>query len=544
VKCDAVDAAGNHAIQTSFVVHVVDTTAPVIAPHGNETIAATSALGAIANYAAPATSDAVDGAGTATCIPASGTQFALGDTTVKCDAVDAAGNHAVQTSFVVHVVDPAAPVIAAHPDENAEATSALGAIVNYVAPTTSDAVDGPGTATCVPASGTQFALGNTTVKCDAIDAAGNRAVQTSFVVHVVDTTAPVIAPHGDETIAATSALGAIANYAAPVTSDAVDGAGTATCVPASGTQFALGDTTVKCDAVDAAGNHAVQTAFVLHVVELDTTPPTITFVSRLPAANGFGWNNSDVTVTWSCSDNVGVVSSTVTQVITSEGSALSATGTCTDTSGITASDTQTGFNIDKTAPSLSPAISPNPVILNDSATISANASDGLSGLDVVNCGALDTSSVGSKSVTCTAADKAGNSNSVSVNYSVQYAAAGGNCKGIAGHQILQPINADGSSVFKAGSTVPAKFRVCGADGDPIGTDGVVANFRLIQIISSDIVTNVDEAVLSTTPDDVFRSGNSQWIFNISTKNLSADNTYVYLITLNDGSTIQFQFTLK
>jgi hypothetical protein len=191
-----------------------------------------------------------------------------------------------------------------------------------------------------------------------------------------------------------------------------------------------------------------------------------------------------------------------------------------------------------------PAVSPNPVILNGSATINANASDGLSGLDLVNCGALDTSSVGSKSVTCTATDKAGNSNSATVNYSVQYTAAGGNCKGIAGHQILQPINADGSSIFKAGSTVPAKFRVCGADGDPIGTDGVVVNFRLVQIISNGIVTNVDEAVLSTTPDDVFRSGNSQWIFNISTKNLSADNTYVYLITLNDGSTIQFQFTLK
>ena len=45
-------------------------------------------------------------------------------------------------------------------------------------------------------------------------------------------------------------------------------------------------------------------------------------------------------------------------------------------------------------------------------------------------------------------------------------------------------------------------------------------------------------------DDEFRAGARQWIFNISTKKLTAGNTYVYLITLNDGSTIQFQFTLK
>jgi hypothetical protein len=36
----------------------------------------------------------------------------------------------------------------------------------------------------------------------------------------------------------------------------------------------------------------------------------------------------------------------------------------------------------------------------------------------------------------------------------------------------------------------------------------------------------------------------QWIFNISTKNLTANKTYYYVVTLNDGSTITFQFGLK
>ena len=53
-------------------------------------------------------------------------------------------------------------------------------------------------------------------------------------------------------------------------------------------------------------------------------------------------------------------------------------------------------------------------------------------------------------------------------------------------------------------------------------------------------------MVSTTPDTAFRwsASDQQWIFNINTKSLSKNKTYVYLITLNDGSTIHFQFGLK
>jgi hypothetical protein len=152
--------------------------------------------------------------------------------------------------------------------------------------------------------------------------------------------------------------------------------------------------------------------------------------------------------------------------------------------------------------------------------------------------------------TCTiTANQNGNSNylaaaPVSQSFKVMYA-SGGTCDGDAGHAILQPINADGSSVFKKGSTVPAKFRVCDANGVSIGTPGVVSSFRLIQT-NAGTVTNVDESVYSTTPDTAFRwdSTNQQWIFNISTTGLNANTTYVYVITLNDGSTIRFQFGLR
>jgi hypothetical protein len=139
---------------------------------------------------------------------------------------------------------------------------------------------------------------------------------------------------------------------------------------------------------------------------------------------------------------------------------------------------------------------------------------------------------------------------LSPNYTLTYVGANLNilystdsCLGSPGHTILQPIDVDGSSVFKWKSTVPAKFRVCDANGNSVGTPGVVSSFRLIQTVSA-VVAAIDEAVDSTTPDTVFRWTGDQWIFNIATKTLAANKIYVYRITLNDGSTIDFRFALK
>ena len=163
------------------------------------------------------------------------------------------------------------------------------------------------------------------------------------------------------------------------------------------------------------------------------------------------------------------------------------------------------------------------------------------------CGstAVTNSPVGIYPITC--------SGGVAANYlftyepgtlTVSYSTA--DCYGGPGHAILQPINSDGTSVFKQKSTVPAKFRVCDANGISIGTPGVVASFKLVQILSGTSTTVVTEDVESTTPDTAFRwsASDQQWMFNMNTKNSRANQTYVYLITLNDSSTIQFQFGLK
>lgn len=215
---------------------------------------------------------------------------------------------------------------------------------------------------------------------------------------------------------------------------------------------------------------------------------------------------------------------------------------------------------------------PNPDILNGPTTCTATVTDTSPGTAIIPGGTVSFSSSGSgtfSSTTCTLVSgscsvtytgSAVGPQTISGNYggdtdhsissgsfslSVQYLSSG-LCLGSPGHAILQPINPDGTSVFKQGSTVPAKFRVCDANGNSIGTPGVVASFKLVKTVSGTVVSTPDEDVYSTTPDTAFRwdPTSQQWIFNMNSKPLKANTTYFYQITLNDGTTITFSFGLK
>ena len=75
-------------------------------------------------------------------------------------------------------------------DFSVEATGPSGATATFTA-TALDAVDGPVPVTCVPPSGSVFALGATTVNCSASDLSGNVATG-SFHIAVIDTTPPTV----------------------------------------------------------------------------------------------------------------------------------------------------------------------------------------------------------------------------------------------------------------------------------------------------------------------------------------------------------------
>src|SRR5207247_8105481 len=62
-------------------------------------------------------------------------------------------------------------------------------------------------------------------------------------------------------------------------------------------------------------------------VKLDKAAPTITG-SRAPGANGNGWNNADVTVSFTCSDTMsGIKSCTGSTTLSANGANQSVTGT-------------------------------------------------------------------------------------------------------------------------------------------------------------------------------------------------------------------------
>jgi hypothetical protein len=175
----------------TFKVIVNDVTAPIVTKPADVVAEATSALGAAVSFPLPTATDAV-GIASESCAPSSGSVFPLGTTVVGCTARDAAGNSG-STSFSVLVRDTTAPLIGATTNITVNTTNSAGtAVVNYTAPTVTDAV-GVASFGCSPASGSTFPLGTTTVTCTAKDAAGNTSSKT-FTVTVAFTAYGFIGP--------------------------------------------------------------------------------------------------------------------------------------------------------------------------------------------------------------------------------------------------------------------------------------------------------------------------------------------------------------
>jgi hypothetical protein len=137
---------------------------------------------------------------------------------------------------------------------------------------------------------------------------------------------------------------------------------------------------------------------------------------------------------------------------------------------------------------------------------------------------ISTATPGSFTFHVSGSDVAGNQSSATSPYTVGYAPPGTLCLGEPEAQILQPVNADGTMYVP----VDKPLSVCKS---------------LPTLLES---ATVNETVVSTGADTSFRfdARSQQWILNLSTKGLAAGKTYVYRITLNDGSSTMFQFGLR
>jgi PKD repeat protein len=145
-------------------------------------------------------------------------------------------------------------------------------------------------------------------------------------------------------------------------------------------------------------------------VMLDQTSPAITATRDKPA-NAAGWNNSNVTVSFNCSDAAsGVAMCPAPVVVSTETASLVVSGTVVDRAGNSATASLT-IKLDKTVPLIQGALSPLPNANswnNADVTALFTATDALSGVQSVTPPVVISTEGAQQNVTGTAMDIAGN----------------------------------------------------------------------------------------------------------------------------------------
>lgn len=422
--------------------------------------------------------------------------------------VDAAGNVSLPSNVVTVRIDKSAPV--ANPILSAPANAAGW----HSAPVTVDwqwsdaGGSGLDPAHCTHTSVTS-GEGSLPLIAACTDLAGNQG--HAEVMVQVDLSAPTIQVYATKVDGNPYLAGDWSNQAVTLHFVCNDAISQIASCPDEQVIDAEGITpAISATATDRAGQ---QTTVTFGPIQLDRSKPLIAG-SRAPAANTAGWHQSDVTVSFTCADNEagsGLATNSVAgTTLSAEGAGQSVTnsGVCIDRAGNQADSLTIGdIHLDKTAPTLQPVVNPNPVTVGGAATASAGADDALSGIALASCGALDTTTPGVKSVTCTAQDKADNGASVTVNYTVNPVSNGYVWGGFAA-PLVNTVNAGaaapikfslggdfGLAVLAAGYPVSQQI-VCGSDGSTstMPLEATVANGGGLQF---DPTTNLYSYVWKT-----------------------------------------------
>lgn len=189
------------------------------------------------------------------------------------------------------------------------------------------------------------------------------------------------------------------------------------CDPATVADDTTG-VTFTCTATSSGG-----TASQSVTIQRDATAPTISG-SASPAANANGWNNSAVTVSFTCNDATSDIAGCTAPQTLGQGANQSASGTATDNAGHTASTQVTGINVDLTAPmvSVTGVINNVTYTLGSVPTAGCETSDALSGVQTSATSSVtggNADGTGTFTASCSGAtDNADNPGSASVTYQV------------------------------------------------------------------------------------------------------------------------------
>ncbi|HET8541660.1 MAG TPA: PxKF domain-containing protein, partial [Anaeromyxobacter sp.] len=119
---------------------------------------------------------------------------------------------------------------------------------------------------------------------------------------------------------------------------------------------------------------------------------------------------------------------------------------------------------------------------------------------------------------------------------------------VVGGGVLQPVNPDGTSVFRYGSTIPVKAKFADCDGSLPGD--LALAIGLVQLSGNEPGGEINEPVSTSGADEAgfmrFSAADQQYIYNLATKPLP-DPTASYQIVLTvakTGQQVTAQFGLK
>ncbi|GEM_PF-6722984 len=284
------------------------------------------------------------------------------------------------------------------------------------------------------------------------------------------------------------------------------------------------------------------------VLVAERTPePTITVTATGADGGAYvegSWSRTAITVTFACDSLIGVRTCADPVVVSHDtgpdGRIVS--GTVTDVLGHTAS-IDMRVRVDRTAPALAPVVSPNPVVLGQTATATPNATDTGSGVSSASCDPPTSAVTGQQTVRCRATDVAGNTAAATAGYTVT-APQPPKCGGVPDRSPLVGVNTDGSSVFIRLSGVPIVFRACDAAGNSIGTKKFVTGVVLVATSDLPSSAKVNEAFYPPIGSFTYLKPAKTWVGAIPTLKLKSGKKYTYRVELADGTSFTVTFGVR
>jgi hypothetical protein len=268
VSCTAEDEAvpPNVSDASTFDVTVADTTAPTVTNIPTTTVVVVAGDDGTAEYDPATGIGAIDVVDPSPLLDCSTDSLFFGLHTVTCTATDSVGNMSAAATYSLSVTDETGPIITLNGPSSVTLEAGIQSY-NEAGATANDNVDGDVTSRItVSGSVDTVTVGTYTVFYNATDTHGNDAATVMRSVIVADTIAPVISVPSEPHIVTTATSPAAVSFAGLVSvADAGYPATSALCTPASGSDFAWGDTIVTCNATDGSANVATQKSFTVHL---------------------------------------------------------------------------------------------------------------------------------------------------------------------------------------------------------------------------------------------------------------------------------------